>query len=115
MKHVVHHRCAVLALLVACAGTPAAAALIVDDFEANPLGGLPSGWGDVANIDPASTTPKPSGRVVGTTDAFGSPTRAVATVDKPVGPLPSIAPTQGIYRPIGPSSFYSTSADVRID
>jgi hypothetical protein len=46
--------------------------------------------------------------VVSTTDAFGNPTKALA-------PVAAIAPSQGIYRAITPSTFYSTRADVRID
>ena len=116
MTRIVHHRCAVLVLTLACAGTPAAAGVIFDDFEANPLGGLPAGWNDAAIVlDPAATTPQPSAVVVTTMDAFGNPTLAVSTLNKPLGPLPTTTPTQGIYRFITPSGFYSTSADVRID
>ena len=43
-----------------------------------------------------------------TTDAFGHLTQALAT-------LPGIADSQGIYRPIEPSDFYMTRADVRVD
>jgi len=116
MKSIVHHRCAVLALTLACAGTPAAAAVIFDNFEGGPLGALPAGWSDAAiAFDPAATTPQPSAVVVSTTDAFGNPTLAVSTLNKPLSPLPTTTPSQGIYQFIAASSFYSVSADVRID
>jgi hypothetical protein len=46
--------------------------------------------------------------VVSTTDAFGNQTKALA-------PVAAIAPSQGIYRAITPSTSYSTRADVRVD
>ena len=115
MTRIMRRRCAVLVLALACAGTPATAGVLFDDFEAGPLGGVPTGWSDIATFDPTSTAPKPSALVVGTTNGIGSPTRAVATADMPVGPLPTTAPARGIYRAITASSFYSTSVDVRID
>src|SRR5262249_51155866 len=54
------------------------------------------------------TAPQPSAVVIKTTDAFGHPTKALAT-------LPAIADSQGIYRPIEPADFYKTQVDVRID
>ena len=115
MTRIMRRRCAVLALTLACAGTPAAAGVIIDNFEGGPLGGVPAGWGDVATVDPTSTAPKPSAVVVSTTDAFGNPTQAVSTLNKPVGPLPTTGPTHGILRQIPVSSLYSASANVRID
>jgi hypothetical protein len=115
MRPVIHCRCALVALVVACLGTPAASSPFVDDFESSPLGALPTGWNDVASVDPTSTVPKPSAVVVSTTDAFGNPTRAVATLPKTLGTLPSTGISQGIYRGIGSANLYSTSMDVRID
>lgn len=46
--------------------------------------------------------------MIETTDAFGHPTKALAT-------LPDVALSQGIYRPIETSDFYMTRADVRVD
>jgi hypothetical protein len=69
---------------------------------------FPTGWSDTAQVNPESTAPQPSAVVIKTTDAFGHTTKALAT-------LPAIADSQGIYRPIGPSNFYMTRADVRID
>ena len=54
------------------------------------------------------TAPQPSAVVIETTDAFGHPTKALAT-------LPTVADSQGIYRPIETSDFYMTRADVRVD
>lgn len=110
MKVLLHHRCAVLVLVIACLDGSAAAAPVglPEDFESNMVGSFPVGWSDVANVDPASTTPKPSAVVVSTTNAFGNPTRALAT-------LPGFAPSQGIYRSIAPSNSYSMSVDVRVD
>jgi hypothetical protein len=115
MKSIVRRRCAMLALVVACTGTPAAAGVLFDNFEGGPLGAVPAGWGDIASFVPGSTAPNPSATVVSTTDAFGNPTRAVATADMPVGTLPTTAPARGIYPLIAASSVYSTSMDVRID
>ena len=69
---------------------------------------FPIGWLDVAQVTGESTAPQPSAVVIETTDAFGHPTKALAT-------LPNIALSQGIYRPIEPSDFYMTRADVRVD
>ena len=69
---------------------------------------FPTGWYDAAQIDPATTSPKPSAVVINTTDAYGHMTQALAT-------LPAVAESQGIYRPIDAADFYKTSADVRID
>src|SRR5690349_18833083 len=69
---------------------------------------FPTGWFDVAQISPESTAPQPSAVVIETTDAFGHPTKALAT-------LPAVAESQGIYRPIDPGDFYKTQVDVRID
>ena len=55
-----------------------------------------------------STAPQPSAVVIETTDASGHLTKALAT-------LPNVALSQGIYRPIEPSDFYMTRADVRVD
>ena len=69
---------------------------------------FPTGWSDVAQVTPDLTAPQPSAVVIETTDAFGHPTKALAT-------LPNVALSQGIYRPIEPSDFYMTRADVRVD
>jgi len=69
---------------------------------------FPIGWLDVAQVTGESTAPQPSAVVIETTDAFGHPTNALAT-------LPNVALSQGIYRPIEPSDFYMTRADVRVD
>jgi hypothetical protein len=69
---------------------------------------FPTGWLDVAQVTGESTAPQPSAVVIETTDAFGQPTNALAT-------LPNVALSQGIYRPIEPSDFYMTRADVRVD
>ena len=115
MTRIMRRRCAVLALTLACAGTPAAAAVLFDNFEGGPLGAVPTGWGDIASFVPGSTAPNPSAMVVNTTNAFGNPTRAVAVADMPVGTLPTTAPARGVYPLIAASSAYSTSMDVRID
>ena len=69
---------------------------------------FPTGWLDTAQVRPESTAPQPSAVVIETIDAFGHPTKALAT-------LPNVALSQGIYRPIEPSDFYMTRADVRVD
>jgi hypothetical protein len=79
-----------------------------ETFQGDAAGSFPKGWSDVALGDPLSMAPKPSVEVVSTSDAFGHPTKALAT-------LPFLGLSQGIYRSIEPSSFYSTSADVRVD
>lgn len=106
----VHRSCAALVLLVACLGGEAAAGPVgaPETFEGDAAGSFPAGWSDVALVDPDSTAPKPSALVVSTTDVFGNPTKALA-------PVEAIAPSQGIYRAILPSTSYSTRADVRID
>jgi len=84
-----------------------------ETFQHDSIGTLtyssfPTGWSDTAQVSPDSTPPQPSAVVIQTTDAFGHPTNALAT-------LPGIADSQGIYRSIEPSNFYMTQADVRID
>ena len=69
---------------------------------------FPTGWSDVAQVTSHSTAPQPSAVVIETADASGHPTKALAT-------LPNVALSQGIYRPIEPSDFYMTPADVRVD
>ena len=64
-----------------------------ETFKHDAVGSFPNGWIDAALVDPANPAPKPSAEVVRTTDAFGHPTKALAT-------LPAIADSQGIYRPI---------------
>jgi hypothetical protein len=82
---------------------------IIENFEGQTVGAFPGGWLDVGLVDPTPPNPPiPSAVVVNTTDAFGNPTRALATVA-------AIAPSQGIYQPITPQSIYRVSADVRID
>lgn len=112
-----YFRCTILASAIACSGASAVAhpVGIPETFENQAIGSFPAGWNDVALVDPASTTPKPSSVVVTTIDAFGHPTMAVSTLPKAVGTLPTTGPSEGIYRPIVPSSHYSTNADVRID
>lgn len=117
MRQSARRDCALLALAVACLGGPAAAGPVgpAETFEGDAVGSFPSGWSDAARVDPASTAPNPSAVVVSTTDAFGNPTEALATLPKKLGILPATGRTQGIYRAIRPSGFYSTNADVRID
>jgi hypothetical protein len=84
-----------------------------ETFERDPIGtftdsSFPPGWSDVAQVTPDSTAPQPSAVVIATTDASGGLTKALAT-------LPNVALSQGIYRPIDPSDFYMTRADVRVD
>ena len=69
---------------------------------------FPAGWSDMAQVTSHSTAPQPSAVVIETADAFGHLTKALAT-------LPNVALSQGIYRPIEPSDFYMTRADVRVD
>jgi len=69
---------------------------------------FPSGWKDVASVDPATTSPKPSAVVIKTQDAHGESTKALAT-------FPAVALSQGIYRDISPTNYYNSQADVRID
>ena len=63
-----------------------------ETFQRDAVGSFPKGWNDAAFVDPDLPAPKPSALVVNTTDAFGHPTKALAT-------LPAIADSQGIYRP----------------
>src|SRR5215813_6907476 len=78
-----------------------------ENFETQTLGAFPTGWLDVAAIDPTPPNPPlPSAIVVSTTDAHGNPTRALATND-------FIAPSQGIYRIVPHSSVYTSKADIR--
>jgi hypothetical protein len=109
--------CGVLALMIACLGGPARAVPVgpPDTFEGDAVGSFPAGWIDVVAADSASTAPKPSAVVVSTTNAFGNPTKAAAILPKVLGTLPATGPAQGFYRPIAPMSFYSMSADFRID
>ena len=79
-----------------------------ETFQRDAVGSFPKGWSDAALIDPANPAPKPSAVVVDTTDAFGHPTKALAM-------LPAISDSQGIYRAIESSGFYSAHADVRVD
>jgi len=80
-----------------------------DDFEGETVGAFPSKWLDIGLVEPnAPNPPIPSALVVQTTDAFGNPTKALATVD-------ALAQSQGIYRNIPLSSRYISNADVRID
>lgn len=83
---------------------------IVDDFESYALGSLPSpAWLDVATFDPQSPfSTLPSAFVVGTTDAFGNPTQALAVRDEN-------ALVSGIYSPVPVSDEYSLAADLRVD
>ena len=41
---------------------------------------FPTGWLDTAQVRPESTAPQPSAVVIETTDAFGHPTKALATL-----------------------------------
>jgi hypothetical protein len=72
----------------ACLGGPAVAGPVgpVETFEGNPVGSFPAGWSDAVLVDPTNTAPKPSASVVSATDAFGNPTKALATLP---GVLPS--------------------------
>jgi len=87
---------------------PAQATVIEDDFEIYTTGTFPASWQDVGDVDPSSTAPTPSAMVVETTDAFGAPTKALQIND-------AIAPSQGIYQSISPTSKVTISTDVRID
>jgi hypothetical protein len=117
MKPLVYRHSAVLALAITSFAGGAAAGSVgsSENFEGDPVGSFPTSWSDVGAVDPDSTVPIPSSVVVSTVDAFGNPTKAVVTLPKVVGTLPTTAPTQGIYRSIAIASFYSTLADVRID
>ena len=99
-----------LAVLVACLGGPAIAGPVgpPETFQRDAVGSFPASWNDVALGRPGSTAPKPSAKVVSTTDALGHPTKALAIP-------PFLGLSQGIYRSIKPSSFYSTNAQVRVD
>jgi hypothetical protein len=93
VKQPVHRFGVVLALMVACLGGPAVATPVgsVETFEGNAVGSFPSGWSDVAAVDPDPIAPKPSAVVVSATNAFGNQTKSLA-------PVPTIGGNQGIYR-----------------
>ena len=102
--------CTVLALLLLTTReAPAVPISFFDDFEGETVGAFPSKWLDIGLVEPnAPNPPNPSAVVVQTTDAFGNPTKALATID-------AIAESQGIYRNIPLSARYISNADVRID
>jgi hypothetical protein len=106
----VARRCAVLALVTVCLGGPAVAAFVgpAEPFEADAVGGFPTGWSDAWTFFADPAIPNPSAVVVNASGAFGNPTQALA-------PVPAVGGAQGIYRAITPSSFYSTRADIRVD
>jgi hypothetical protein len=94
-----------------------------ETFERDSIGtftqsSFPIGWLDSADVnrgvigptptESGSTAPDPSAVVIKTPDADGFLTQAVAT-------LPSVDVDQGIYREIADTTFYKTSADVRVD
>ena len=105
-------RAMALCSLIVSAGTVATSGAtgIVDNFESYALGTLPGpAWLDVATFDPqAPFATLPSAFVVSTSDAFGSPTQAVAVRDEN-------ARVAGIYSPVPVSSTYSLAADLRVD
>jgi hypothetical protein len=92
-----------LALAAANAGT------ISDNFESYALGSFPSPtWLDAGAVQADPRTPIPSATVVATTDAFGNPTQALAVAN-------AVSNSRGIYAPVAVSTFYTLSANIRVD
>lgn len=83
---------------------------VTDNFESYAIGSFPAPtWLDVGSFQPGSPAPAlPTASVVATTDAFGQPTRALATSDQ-------FARSGGIYQAVAVSSHYALAADIRID
>jgi len=89
--------------------TPAFATGVTDNFESYQVGQFPSPtWTDVGTIFPPPWQTLPSAFVVSTTDAFGNATQAVALRDE-------VDPSRGIFATVPVSSFYSLTADIRVD
>lgn len=90
--------------------SPARAQMVGEAFELTEVGSFPApAWLDAGLIDPKEPNPPdPSVTVVETTNARGTATRGLALED-------ALAPSQGIYRFIRPTSRYSLATDVRID
>ncbi len=86
------------------------AGLIGETFEDVAAGNFPPPpWQDVGLVNPEPPNPPdPSVTVEMTTDAFGNATKALTLVE-------ALAQSQGIYRAIPVSPFYSVAADVRVD
>jgi hypothetical protein len=104
---------ALFALVVCGASSltlPALANTVADDFEIYNLGSFPSPlWSDVGAVLPTPPiAPLPSAGVIATTDAFGNPTQALATVG-------DLAASKGIFTPVPISNTYTLAADVRVD
>jgi hypothetical protein len=99
---------AVVVLSFALAGM-AGATPISDNFESYALGTFPSPtWLDAGAVLADPRTPIPSATVVATTDAFGNPTQALAIAN-------AVSNSRGIYAPVSISSFYTLTADIRVD
>lgn len=76
-----HRRhCAIVAVLVAFLGGPAAAgpANLTEAFSDLRSQQSPGGWSNVGLVSPTLSVSKPSTVVVSTTDTFGNRTKAVA-------------------------------------
>ena len=99
---------AVLPLVLAVAAP--ARAQVSDDFQSYTPGTLPAPkWSDAGAVMPTGRIPSfPSGYVINTTDAFGNPTKAVATVG-------DLATSKGIYANVPLATFYTLQADARVD
>ena len=69
---------------------------------------FPTGWSDTAQVTSHSTAPQPSAVVIETADAFGHSNQSAGDPSQRIL-------SQGIYRPIEPSDFSMTRADVRVD
>jgi len=102
--------CALLCGVALTTLASTASAQIIDNFESYALGSLPSPtWLDVGAVLPSGRIPPfPSAYVISTLDAFGNPTKAVATVG-------DLATSKGIYAAVPVSTFYLLRADVRVD
>ena len=102
--------CALLCGVALSTLASTASAQIVDNFESYFLGSLPSPtWLDAGAVLPQGRIPPfPSAYVISTLDAFGNPTKAVATVG-------DLATSKGIYAAVPVSTFYLLRADVRVD
>lgn len=84
---------------------------VVDTFQSYALGTFPSPvWSDVGAVLPHAPfiPPLPSATVIATTDAFGNPTKALATVN-------ALGNSKGIFAAVPVNNFYSLFADLRVD
>ena len=100
-----------VAVIIAASGSAVSAASLSDDFESYALGTFPSAkWLDAALPFPVASpfvnAAAPSASVVATTDAFGTATQALQTVD-------ALGVSKGIYAAVPLSSNYSLAADIR--